>query len=84
MWHCLPDPKLCHLTQCRHVTDGQTHDDSIYCISIVSRGKKTASIWQVTVSSILDSLLAQSGQLIYHFLYHPVLSMDDELLGVRM
>jgi len=30
---------LAVLVQCQLVTDGRTHNDSIYCASIVSRGK---------------------------------------------
>jgi len=34
--------RLAILVQCRLVTDGRTHDDSIYCTSVASRGKKAA------------------------------------------
>jgi len=49
LWHqeprvsglsCLRDARFSHLIQYRRVTDRKTHDDSIYCTRMASRGKK--------------------------------------------
>ena len=42
IWHCLCDPTFSHfdtVPACDRWTDKESHDDSIYCASVASRGK---------------------------------------------
>jgi len=44
---------LAILIQYRHVTDGDTHDDSIYCASRALRGNKSEQLLQYAYADML-------------------------------
>ena len=72
--------RLAVLVQCRLVTDGQTHDDSIYRASITSRDKNLSISDEVTRNSrMLRSLTYRLSRCSCHILPLVVTTCDSPL-----